>query len=86
MATTVLTDFQRWKQFLSDRVQAAENIGMSEEQISQLAYKIGDFLSKKIDPENEQERILSDLWSAADVNEQKTLARIMVKLVSDGQK
>ena len=86
MATTVLTNFEKWKQFLSNRVQAAENIGLSEDQISKLAYKIGDFLAQKIDPENEQEKILADLWQVADENEQKTIARLMVKLVSDGQK
>lgn len=86
MVTTVLTSFERWKQFLSDRVHAAENIGLSEEQITNLAYKIGDFLSKNIDPNTEQDRLLRDLWSVADEAEQKTLARIIMKLVSDGKK
>lgn len=86
MATTVLTNFEKWKQFLSNRVQAAENIGLSDEQINKLAYKIGDFLANKIDPENEQEKILNDLWAVADETEQKTIARLMVKLVSDGKK
>jgi len=86
VATTVLTNFEKWKQFLSNRVQAAENIGLSDEQINKLAYKIGDFLANKIDPENEQEKILNDLWAVADETEQKTIARLMVKLVSDGKK
>jgi hypothetical protein len=86
MATTVLTNFDTWKQFLHDRVQAAENIGLSEEQVSKLAYKIGDFLANKIDPENSQERVLKDLWDVADQDEQKTIARLMVKMVSDGKK
>lgn len=86
MANTVLTNFDTWKQFLHDRVMAAESIGLSEEQISKLAYKIGDFLSNKIDPENPQERVLKDLWSVAESDEQKTIARLMVKMVSDGKK
>lgn len=86
MATTVLTNFDTWKQFLHDRVQAAENIGLSEEQVSKLAFKIGDFLANKIDPENPQERVLKDLWDVADQDEQKTIARLMVKMVSDGKK
>lgn len=86
MGTTVLTSFETWKQFLHDRVQAAESIGLSEEQISKLAFKIGDFLANKIEPENPQDKVLKDLWSVADTNEQKTIARLMVKLVSDGKK
>lgn len=86
MATTVLTSFETWKQFLHDRVQAAENIGLSDDQISKLAYKIGDFLSNKIDPENPQERVLKDLWDVADQDDQKTIAKLMVKMVSDGKK
>lgn len=86
MANTVLTSFDTWKNFLHDRVQAAENIGLSEDQISKLAYKIGDFLANKIDPENPQERVLKDLWDVADQNDQKTIAKLMVKMVSDGKK
>ncbi|WP_438448286.1 DUF3243 domain-containing protein [Gorillibacterium sp. sgz5001074] len=86
MANTVLTSFDTWKNFLHDRVQAAENIGLSDDQINKLAYKIGDFLSNKIDPENPQERVLKDLWDVADQNDQKTIAKLMVKMVSDGQK
>jgi hypothetical protein len=86
MANTVLTSFDTWKQFLHDRVQAAESIGISEEQISKLAFKIGDFLANKVDPENVQEKLLADLWSVADITEQKTIAKLMVKMVTDGKK
>jgi hypothetical protein len=86
MANTVLTSFDTWKQFLHDRVQAAESIGLSEEQVSKLAFKIGDFLANKIDPENVQEKVLKDLWQVADTDEQKTIARLMVKMVNDGKK
>lgn len=83
---TVLTSFDKWKQFLSDRVNAAENIGMSEESISKLAFQIGEFLSDKVDPENKEERVLKELWDVADDSDKKNLARLMVKLVSDGKK
>jgi hypothetical protein len=84
--TTVLKDFERWKQFLSERVEQAHKAGMSDETISKLAFQIGEYLSDKVDPENQQERVLKDLWDAADENERRTLARLMVKLVSDGKK
>lgn len=86
MSNTVLSSFDTWKQFLHDRVEAAENIGFSEEHISKLAYKIGDFLASRVEPETAQDQVLRDLWSVADENEQRTIARLMVKMVSDGNK
>ncbi|WP_426446984.1 DUF3243 domain-containing protein [Paenibacillus sp. S-38] len=77
---TVLKVFERWKEFLGERVQQAEKAGMSEELISKLAYQIGEFLSDKVDPENKEERVLKELWDVADENERRVMAGIMVKL------
>jgi hypothetical protein len=79
--STVLTNFEKWKQFLGDRVQQAKNAGMSEETIAKLAYQIGEFLDDKVDPKNNEERILKDLWDVADEDERKMIARLMVKYV-----
>jgi hypothetical protein len=76
----VLEVFSKWKSFLGDRVEAAEQAGFSDESISQIAYHIGGFLSDKIDPANNEERVLKELWDTADDQEKKTLAKIMVKL------
>lgn len=80
---TVLKVFERWKEFLGDRVEQAEKAGMSEETISKLAFQIGEFLSDKVDPENKEERVLKELWDAGDENERKTLAKLMVKLAKN---
>ncbi|TDF98163.1 DUF3243 domain-containing protein [Paenibacillus piri] len=79
---TVLKVFDRWKQFLHDRVEQAEKFGMNDDTISKLAVQIGEFLADKVDPENKEERILKELWDVADENEKNTIARLMVKLVS----
>lgn len=81
---TVLKVFDKWKEFLAERVNQAEHAGMSEETISKLAFQIGEFLSNKIDPENTQERVLKELWDAGNEEEKRTLARLMVKLVDKG--
>ena len=44
---------------------------------------MGDYLAKQVDPKNEQERVLSDLWSVASPEEQHAIANIMVKLVQN---
>ncbi|NHN28315.1 DUF3243 domain-containing protein [Paenibacillus agricola] len=81
---TVLKVFDRWKQFLNERINQAEHAGMKEETINKLAFQIGEFLSDKIDPENKEERVLKELWDVADEQEKRTIAKLMVKLVTPG--
>lgn len=78
--TTVLTNFETWKKFLGERVSAAKNMGMGEDMISKLAFEIGEFLNNKVDPQNDEERILKELWDIGDESERKMIARMMVKL------
>lgn len=79
--SSVVSNFDAWKKFLADRVQHAENTGMSEETIANLAYEIGGFLDDKVDPQNAANRTLKELWDVGDENERKTIAHLMVKLV-----
>lgn len=80
---SVLDNWKQWEDFLADRLHHAQGEGMSEGAIGNLAFQIGDYLSKKVEPKNEQERILSDLWSVADPEEQQAIANIMVKLIQN---
>jgi hypothetical protein len=79
---TVLKSFDKWKQFLGERVSQAELVGMSEETVTKLAFQIGEYLQDKVDPKNEEERVLKELWDVGNEQERKTLAHLMVKLVS----
>ncbi len=83
---SVLDNFQDWKQFLHERVNQGEKLGMSRETISDLAYHIGEYLAQDVPPQNEQEKLLQDLWSVADVQERQTIANLMVKMVDDGNR
>ncbi|XID95063.1 DUF3243 domain-containing protein [Paenibacillaceae bacterium WGS1546] len=78
--STVLSNFDTWKKFLGDRVEAAKRMGIDEEAIAKLAYEIGEFLDQKVDPKNDEERVLKELWDVGDESERKTIARMMVKL------
>ncbi|MFJ5713270.1 DUF3243 domain-containing protein [Neobacillus sp. NPDC093127] len=80
---SVLDNWKQWQDFLGDRLEHAQNEGMSEGAINNLAFQIGDYLANQVDPKNEQERILSDMWSVADKAEQQAIANIMVKLVRE---
>lgn len=80
---SVLDNWQQWKDFLGDRLDQGQQQGMSKDTVNNLAYQIGDYLAKQVEPKNEQEKILADLWSVASKDEQQAIASIMVKLVED---
>ncbi|AIE59721.1 hypothetical protein BMMGA3_06465 [Bacillus methanolicus MGA3] len=80
---SVLDNWQQWKDFLGDRLNQAQNAGMNKEVVTDLAYQIGDYLAKQVEPKNEQEKILADLWSVASPDEQHAIASMMVKLVQN---
>ncbi|MCL1632848.1 DUF3243 domain-containing protein [Sporolactobacillus sp. CPB3-1] len=80
---SLLSNWDRWKDFLADRMHQAENLGVNDETINEFATKIGDYLAGHVDPENEQERLLSDLWRVADEQEHKVIARLIMKLVAN---
>ncbi|CAI6028661.1 DUF3243 domain-containing protein [Cohnella sp. JJ-181] len=78
--STVLSNFESWKNFLGDRIEAAKNMGIGEDSIAKLAYEIGEFLDNRVDPKNEEQRVLKELWDVGDETERKTMAALMVKL------
>jgi len=78
---SVLDNWQQWQDFLGDRLEQAKNEGMSEGAITSIAQQVGDYLASQVDPKNEQQRVLSDMWSVADDKEQQAIANVMVKLV-----
>lgn len=78
---SVLDNWQQWQEFLGGRLQNAQDQGMSDGAINNLAVQIGDYLASNVDPKNEQERVLSDMWSVATPQEQQAIANVMVKLV-----
>ncbi|WP_449619444.1 DUF3243 family protein [Robertmurraya sp. Marseille-Q9965] len=80
---SVLDNWNQWKDFLGERLNQAESQGINQQVISDVAYQVGDYLAKQVDPKNEQERTLADLWSVASPEEQHAIANVMVKLVQN---
>jgi hypothetical protein len=80
---SVLDNFQDWKHFLGERVNQAMQAGMQSDTLQNVAFQIGDYLSEKVDPKNEQERLLKQLWDAGDEDQRRALASMMVKLVQN---
>jgi hypothetical protein len=80
---SVLDNWQQWKEFLGSRLDQAKSEGMTEPVINEVAYQVGEYLAEQVDPKNEQERVLADLWNVASEEEQHAIANMMVKLVKN---
>lgn len=77
----LMQSWQEWTRFLGNQVEDAKDQGMSQKVIDKAAMQIGEYLAANVDPKNEQERVLKDLWSVSSKDEKQTLASIIVKLV-----
>ena len=80
---SVLDNWQQWKDFLGGRLDQAKGEGMEAPVVNEVAYQVGEYLAEQVDPKNEQERVLADLWNVASEEEQHAIANMMVKLVQN---
>ena len=78
---SLLQNWQQWTQFLGAQVDDAKEHGMSSKMIDKTAVQIGEYLANNVDPKNEQERVLKDLWTVSEKDEKQVLASLIVKLV-----
>lgn len=79
---SVLDNFEQWKGFLGERLDQAQGKGLDGNAISDMAYRIGDYLAHEVEARNDQEKLLAELWKVADEQEQHTIANLMVKMVN----
>lgn len=82
---SVLDDFSTWREFLANRIDQAKDFGMSDKTITSMAQQVGDYLSQNVNPKNDEERVLQELWNAASKEEQRALASTMIKLVQNSK-
>ena len=82
----MLSNWAQWTSFLGAQVTDAKDSGMSAKENKKTAVQIGDYLAKNVDPQNEQERVLSDLWSVAEKDEKQAIASCIIKLVENKRK
>lgn len=75
-----LENWDKWKETLGKAVNMGETIGMSDKTINNIAEKVGTFLSNHVDPQNDEERLLKELWDVAAEDDRKVLAKLIVKI------
>ncbi|MBC7959068.1 MAG: DUF3243 domain-containing protein [Vallitaleaceae bacterium] len=76
-----LRDWDKWKASLKKAVDLGETIGMSDQTITNAAEKVGTFLSNHVDPRNDEERLLKEMWDVADDSDKQVLAKIVTRMV-----
>ncbi|MCM3128862.1 MULTISPECIES: DUF3243 domain-containing protein [unclassified Paenibacillus] len=79
----ILEQFETFKQYLKKRVALGESLGLNEEQLSMVAEKVAGMLSKNEEPRNREEKLLQELWNAANNEQQHALAHVLVKFVKN---
>lgn len=77
----VESGWQAWKNMLGKIVNAAESVGISDDRVSNTAYRVGDFFADNFDPDNREQRVLKELWDEADKEQKQVLATLMVRVV-----
>lgn len=80
---SVLNNFDTWKDFLADKLEHAQDQGMSQQTIQTMAHEVGDYLSQSVEAKNKEEAVLKELWNAASEEEQQAIANTMIKLVQN---
>ena len=77
----ILESWNKWTSFLGQNVTDAKESGIPRRMIQQSAVQMGEYLANNVEPQNEQERVLSDMWSVADKDEKEAIASCVIKLV-----
>lgn len=77
----ILENFNRFKQYLSEKVELGENLGLSEEKLAKTTELVANYLAKHEEPRNREENLLMELWKSGTKEEQHTLAHMLLKMV-----
>ncbi|PWA13100.1 DUF3243 domain-containing protein [Pueribacillus theae] len=83
---SILENFNRFKDFLSGKVEIAEKMGMDEHQLAAAAEKVANFLARNEEPQNREQHLLKEMWMVADEDERHKIAHVLVRMVSDGSR
>ena len=57
----ILENFNRFKQYLSDKVELGENMGLSDEKLAKTTELVANYLAKHEEPRNREEKLLMEL-------------------------
>lgn len=73
--------FEIFAKELGQKLEVAQQTGMSKEQIVAKAADIGDWLANNYDPQSPEQRLLKEMWDVSGNQEQEAIAEAVVKVV-----
>ena len=76
-----VNNWDKWKKTLHNIISVSETVGLSEDTISKIGSKVGEFLVSNVDPENREQRLLKEFFEVANKEEQATLTRVIIKMI-----
>lgn len=74
-------EWHQWKSLLGKAVHVADFLGISDNNIESLAYRVGQVLANNVDPGNREQRLLKELWEQGDQSEKRMLAALLTRVV-----
>lgn len=77
----ILENFNRFKQYLSEKVQLGENMGLSDEKLAKTTEIVANYLANHEEPRNREEHLLMELWKSGSKEDQSVLARMLLEMV-----
>lgn len=86
MESKVATSWQSWKSVFAPLLQGADMVGLSEEMLTAFADRVGDFLASYVDPKSPEQRMLKELWDVASSEEQRVLAKLIIRAIKEVKK
>jgi predicted deacylase len=78
----ILRDFEEFKSYLGEKVEAGKRLGLSEEMLAKGAEKVAAYLANNVEPRNSEENLLNELWKVGNDEERHFLAHMLVKLAN----
>lgn len=78
----ILESFTNFKNYLSEQVSKGEKLGLSEDMLAKATVKVADYLAKSEEPRNSEEKVLKELWKAAEDGQEKdAIAHALLRMV-----
>ncbi|MDW5564020.1 MAG: DUF3243 family protein [Methanomassiliicoccus sp.] len=74
-------DWTTWRETLQDAIAAARGLGISDDEIKDMALRLGDFLAEKVCPATKEEELIKDMWAVAEPEERKVIANVIFRML-----
>ncbi len=75
-------DWKTWKSTLKEAISVGKGMGLSDDEIKDIATRFTEFLTERVCAETAEEELLKDMWDSADVDERKAIVSIFYKMLS----